>query len=86
MNIDTKNPTWLKRIEQTLENTIQCIRGAINAKAICIVVVHEDHTTQTSTAISPGYEARTAFALRAMADKVEKGQDVKVVMSGEIKN
>lgn len=78
--------TILPMISKCLENTAKTIQGSTRARAVAILLVHQDGTVQTSACITPGSEVATAAALRSLAAKIESGQITRIEVSPDLKN
>lgn len=69
-----------------MEFTAATVQKRTGAKAVMLLVVHPDGTIQNTSRMSPGTEALAVHALKSLADKIEKGEGVRVEMNGPVKN
>jgi hypothetical protein len=77
---------FLRTMEKLLEFTNRTIQRNTNAKAVVILVVHEDSTVQHSAQLAPGTELRVLYALRSLGEKIEKGEGGRLEISEKFKN
>jgi aspartate aminotransferase-like enzyme len=77
---------WHQSVQEVMETTIKSIRDAVQAKAVVVIILHADGTSQMSASVRPSNEITVATVLKSTAETLLKGGSTKIEMSDRTKN